>query len=113
MKRRVLVRFRISTVLLLLAVDSRCVSFVVVGDSLAMFQLDVFVFVVADVGLSTCGVRYCGCSCATGYPAVVFLSLYIAVVVPPFVFFFWINVLWFLMKVPYVPRERGVTAIAA
>ncbi|MCK0769648.1 hypothetical protein [Chromohalobacter canadensis] len=73
MKRRVLVRVRISTILLLLAVDSHCVSFVVVGDSLAMFQPDVVVFVVADIGLSTWGVRYCHCSCATGVRLLFFL----------------------------------------
>ncbi|MDV6318648.1 hypothetical protein [Chromohalobacter sp. HP20-39] len=53
MKRRVLVRFRIPASLLLLVVGSRCVSFIVVGDSLAMFQSGGVVFVVADAGLST------------------------------------------------------------
>ena len=52
--------------LCLLAVGSRCVSFVVVGDSLAMFQSGDLVVVVLDAGLSTRGVRCCRCSCAVG-----------------------------------------------
>ena len=52
--------------LCLLAVGSRCVSFVVVGDSLAMFQSGDLVVVVLEAGLSTRGVRCCCCSCAVG-----------------------------------------------